>query len=77
MVLDDVAKRVGDVARTAHRHASKNSLAYHFALAVCLTATVYSGLAWAYVCIRIAVSKVNMSSEFINGIPITFWRDSG
>ena len=62
----------GDVEKLEHRHGSKNSLAYRFTMAICLTATVYSAIAWAYVCIRIVVSKVDPFSEFINGIPINF-----
>ena len=35
---------------------------------------LYSLLIWAYICARIIVSRVNMSSAFIDGINISFWH---
>jgi hypothetical protein len=39
-----------------------------------LVVWLYSLLIWVYICARIIVSRVNMSSEFIDGIGISFWH---
>lgn len=39
-----------------------------------LVVWLYSLLIWAYVCARIIFSRVNMSSDFIDGISISFWH---
>jgi hypothetical protein len=39
-----------------------------------LVISLYSFLIWAYICARIIISRVNMSTAFIDGIDISFWH---